>query len=115
MLATHVNVYARAAGTYNCSGYVPTAAQSPGCFRPELEGLNYKQPPYSTRYPELVRKQLLFELEPASLKAFPAGQRLRQPSVRADQQRDRGQHLLPPALAQHVEPARVYQPELAIR
>ena len=56
MLATHVNVYARAAGTYNCSGYVPTAAQSPGCFRPELEGLNYKQPPYSTRYPELVRK-----------------------------------------------------------
>ena len=42
--------------TYNCSGYVPTAAQSPGCFRPELEGLNYKQPPYSTRYPELVRK-----------------------------------------------------------
>ena len=31
--------------------------------------------------------------------------------MRADQQRDRGQHLLPPALAQHVEPARVYQPE----
>ena len=29
------------------------------CFHTELVGLHYTQPPYSTRYPELVRKPTL--------------------------------------------------------
>ena len=39
---------------FNCTGYTPNPAQQAGCFRPKLEALHYKQPPYSTAYPELV-------------------------------------------------------------
>lgn len=40
--------------TWNCTGGKSTAAQNPGCFRTKLEQLNYKNPPYSTRYPEIT-------------------------------------------------------------
>ena len=39
---------------WNCSGYVKNPAQGAGCFRTALEKLNYKNPPYSTHYPEIV-------------------------------------------------------------
>ena len=36
---------------YNCTD--ASGVDQPACFRRELEGLHYTQPPYATRYPEL--------------------------------------------------------------